>query len=304
MTASKPSHEWVPTRAGTEIHIVVRYPEVATSPGVVVIHGLASNARMWDGVASVLSERGHPVAAVDLRGHGRSGKPLPSSNVASQDTAYGFPVMCLDIDQVMAYLSERDPGAWHRPIVVGQSYGANVALELGATRPWAFSGVVCVDGGTIELSESFSDWASCLDFLMPPSFPSTSPEDLENLVRSTHPDWPESGIQGMLANFIVNAQGYVEPCLSLDRHITVLYHLFEHRPSALYPTMSVPVLLIPAEGSNGHHPDWRKQGAESALERIPRVELQWIRGDHDLHAQHPAQVATLIHERASSRFFA
>ena len=36
-----------------------------------LVHGLASNARLWDGVSARLAEAGHEVAAVDLRGHGR-----------------------------------------------------------------------------------------------------------------------------------------------------------------------------------------------------------------------------------------
>jgi len=41
----------------------------------VLVHGLASNARLWDGVARRLAGAGHSSAAVDLRGHGRSDKP-------------------------------------------------------------------------------------------------------------------------------------------------------------------------------------------------------------------------------------
>ncbi len=47
----------------------------ADAPPFVLVHGLASNARLWDGVATALVAAGHPVFAVDLRGHGRSSKP-------------------------------------------------------------------------------------------------------------------------------------------------------------------------------------------------------------------------------------
>src|SRR5919199_1176563 len=40
-----------------------------------LVHGLASNARVWDGVARILAAHGHRVAAVDLRGHGLSEAP-------------------------------------------------------------------------------------------------------------------------------------------------------------------------------------------------------------------------------------
>ena len=37
-----------------------------------LVHGLSSNARLWDGIARRLAEAGHQVVAVDQRGHGRS----------------------------------------------------------------------------------------------------------------------------------------------------------------------------------------------------------------------------------------
>jgi pimeloyl-ACP methyl ester carboxylesterase len=43
---------------------------------VLLLHGLASNARIWDGVASRLAGAGLRVAALDLRGHGDSEKPM------------------------------------------------------------------------------------------------------------------------------------------------------------------------------------------------------------------------------------
>ena len=37
-----------------------------------LVHGLSSNARLWDGTARLLAAAGHQVVAVDQRGHGRS----------------------------------------------------------------------------------------------------------------------------------------------------------------------------------------------------------------------------------------
>ncbi|HEY5472951.1 MAG TPA: alpha/beta fold hydrolase, partial [Candidatus Limnocylindrales bacterium] len=42
-----------------------------SSAPFLLVHGLASNARLWDGVARRLTEAGHRSVAVDLRGHGR-----------------------------------------------------------------------------------------------------------------------------------------------------------------------------------------------------------------------------------------
>ena len=42
---------------------------------VVLLHGLASNARIWDGVAPRLAGAGLRVVALDQRGHGASDQP-------------------------------------------------------------------------------------------------------------------------------------------------------------------------------------------------------------------------------------
>ena len=93
-----------------------------TARPVLLVHGLSSNARLWDGVAAWLAEDGHPVVAVDLRGHGSSAEvPDPTDGpgatlVAAADLA----AVCVGL-------------GWRSPIVVGQSWGGNVVLQL-ATR--------------------------------------------------------------------------------------------------------------------------------------------------------------------------
>ena len=71
----------VPVAPGIDLAVDTWPPTVpaaaATSDAApfVLVHGLASNARMWDGVACELADRGHLAVTVDLRGHGRSAKP-------------------------------------------------------------------------------------------------------------------------------------------------------------------------------------------------------------------------------------
>ena len=68
VSPSRRASTWPSTRGSP------RRPAATRSP-FVLVHGLASNARMWDGVACELSDRGHLAVTVDLRGHGRSAKP-------------------------------------------------------------------------------------------------------------------------------------------------------------------------------------------------------------------------------------
>lgn len=222
----------------------------------VLLHGLASNARMWDGVADALASAGCGVAAVDLRGHGQSDKP---------DWGYDFPTVVADVVAVIGALG------WERPAVVGQSWGGNVVVELAARHPSLVRGVAGVDGGEIELWRKFPEWSECARELAPPPLAGRAVAEVEREVRRHCEGWPESGVQGLLANFEVRADGTVAPWLTYDRHMQILRALWEHRPSELLPSLEVPVLMIPASTVPG--------------------------GDHDLHAQHPSVVAALLMER-------
>ena len=123
------------------------------SPPFVLVHGLASNARLWDGVATALVAAGHQVFAVDLRGHGRSSKPAGPYDVTTVADDLATVIERLGIE---------------RPVVAGQSWGGNVVLELAARRPDLVRGIVCVDGGWLELGRDFADWDACRAALSPP----------------------------------------------------------------------------------------------------------------------------------------
>jgi pimeloyl-ACP methyl ester carboxylesterase len=253
---------------------------------LLLVHGLASNARLWDGVAVVLAGAGHRVVSVDLRGHGHSDKPGIGYDVAT---------VAADLLGVIE-LCELD-----RPVVAGQSWGGNVVLELAARRPGDVRGIACVDGGWIELADRFDSWETCRAALTPPPLTGLPLHDVERMFRSRHPDWPETGIAGALGNFEVRADGTVAPWLSLDHHLAALAGLWQHRPSTVYADVKVPVLLVPADDGSG-------RGAAAAVDRaaaaLPVARTHWFRGDHDVHAQHPAELAAVFRAALDDGFFA
>ena len=91
-----------------------------------LVHGLASNARTWDGVAAELARQGRASIAVDLRGHGYSDKP---------DDGYSVPDVADDVLDLIARLG------LERPVVAGQSWGGNVVIEAAARGGDAMSAV-------------------------------------------------------------------------------------------------------------------------------------------------------------------
>ena len=84
-------------------------------PPILLLHGLASASHIWNLVAPLLAERGYSVTALDQRGHDESDKP---ANDYDYET-----IIADDIDAIEALALEK-------PVVVGHSWGASVALRL------------------------------------------------------------------------------------------------------------------------------------------------------------------------------
>ena len=262
---------------------------VTAPPPFLLVHGLASNARTWDGVAGILALAGHSVAAVDLRGHGRSSKP---------DDGYDFTTVTDDLRALV------DGLGMDRPIAMGQSWGGNLVVELGHRFPSAVRSVVGVDGGLIELSERFPDWDECARLLAPPRLVGTPVAAIEAHLRSAHPDWPESGIAGTLGNFEVRADGTVAPWLTFERHMRILRALWEHRPSGRLVDYPLPLLLVSADGED-EMAAAKRRAAERAAAASPRFRSIWFPGaDHDIHAQLPDELARVVLAAVADGFLA
>lgn len=260
--------------------------------GFVLVHGLASNARLWDGVAQELNELGHRVAIIDQRGHGRSDKP---------ETGYDFATISHDLMIVTNYLHETSGFA--KPVAVGQSWGAAVVESFASAYPNLLKGVVAVDGGMTALSEKFRDWTDCSTALAPPNLFGVPWDRFESLVRSTHPDWPETGIQGVLANMEKLPDGTFRPWLSREHHLEILWHLWQYSPFETCAQLGVAILFVPAGG--GAQRDAEKRDGLQRLSKIARKSRTfWFDpADHDIHAQFPKQLSNLLHTELSAGLF-
>lgn len=241
-----------------------------------LVHGLASNARLWDGVAGALVLAGREVVAVDLRGHGRS-EQTPDGHSTS-GAASDLAALCRELD----WIGDRSP------VVAGQSWGGNVVLSLAAEHG-GVAALACIDGGWLRLGGLYADFESCWAALAPPSFNGTQWSQVRDWITKAHPDWPAEGIEGTLANLVELPDGGVRSRLLREHHREILHSLWTGDPREMYPRVGVPVLLMPA----GTKSDARRATAvKEALASLPLARVAWYAGaDHDLHAQHPQRVA-------------
>lgn len=267
-------------------------PTQSAQVPLVLIHGLASNALLWQGAAHEFMTMGHAVVAIDLRGHGLSEKP---------DDGYDMQSVTNDVVGVLRALADQ---GYDRPVVVGQSWGGNIVVELAHAHPELVRGVVAVDGGFLELQTHFPQWEECSIALRPPNLLGTPAARMRGYMQSAHPDWPQSGIDGSMANFEHLADGTIRPWLTLDRHLMILRGLWEHKPTHIYDNISVPVMFVPAEGPGGVFSETKRHAIEHALQRVPKVRIEWFSpADHDLHAQHPVRFAQVVHKATTDGFF-
>ena len=267
-------------------------PAETSAVPLVLIHGLASNALLWEGAALEFAALGHAVVAVDLRGHGLSEKP---------DDGYDMHTVTNDVAGVLRVLASQ---GYERPVVAGQSWGGNVVIELALTHPELVRGVVAVDGGFLELQEHLPQWEECSVALRPPNLLGTPVARMRGYMESAHADWPKTGIDGSMANFEQLPDGTIRPWLTLERHLMVLRGLWEHKPTHIYKDITVPVMFVPAEGPGGVFAETKRHAVERALHSVPKVRVEWFSpADHDLHAQHPVRFAQAVHTATTDGFF-
>jgi len=262
---------------------------------LLLLHGLASNARIWDLTAPLLTG-GFRVVALDQRGHGLSDKP---------DGGYDFASVTGDLAAFVQALG------LERPALAGHSWGANVALQFAADRPDGVSALALVDGGFLEISAfEGMTWERTVEVMSPPPLAGIK---LEAFLQGAR-NWPGLGefwnddVQEIvLANFRIDEEGRIYPHLSRDNHLKILRSLWDQKPSALWSRIRCPALLLPTASD---HPDprnavWmehKRKGIALAEQRAPSLNVIWMKDTiHDVPLQRPRELAGAIRSFLESR---
>jgi pimeloyl-ACP methyl ester carboxylesterase len=264
----------------------------------ILLHGLASNARIWEQVAPLLTAGGLKVIAPDARGHGLTDKP---------EGDYGFDTYFRDLS---ALINAFD---LERPLLVGHSWGASIALDYAARvrqGRHAASGIVLVDGGMIQIDQiPGATRESARQRLTPPSLAGMPLEDFLERVQSSGSRWrpDDEAVATILANFEISAEETISPHLSFEHHMQIVDAMWDFPTYARFGSLTCPALLVPAR----YLPPQTEAEAEflanktAAVEHItnlfPLVTLHWMEDSiHDVPLQRPTELCRLILNFAAS----
>lgn len=272
------------TIASAGVRLAVReWP--GAGPSLVLLHGLASSSHVFDLVAPRLAGA-FRVVAYDQRGHGASGKP---------DRGYGFGHLS---DDAVAVIRGLRLG---RPVVLGHSWGASVAIELATRHPRRVSGAILLDGGFMTMRHRM-DWTTARTTLAPPELKGLRVQEFRAMLGehldARLPLTPE--MEAVFLSYMrVDREGRIHPRLSRRNHLRILRAMWEQDTLALLRRVRPPTLVLaartrdPAPGEEGFVE--AKRAAASAVRAIGRpVRFEWIEGIHDVPLQRPDAVARRI----------
>ena len=272
----------------------------SSSMPVILVHGLASNARIWEKAAPFLVDAGMALYALDLRGHGLTDKP---------DGDYDFDTFSRDLTAFM------DAMSLEKPLLVGHSWGAMLALDHAARFPLgprSPAGIVLVDGGMTQMDDvPGATWEQTSQRLAPPRLSGTTVEQFMAMVARGNETWKpdDQDLSIMLANFEVSKEETISPHLSFEHHMQILRSMWEYKTYEQFTRLRCPVLMVPAVPADSHRPEQqaylalKERGIQHAEAAINKLSVQHMYDTiHDIPLQRPKELSEVIIQFAPTIF--
>ncbi len=249
-----------------------------TGRPLVLLHGLASNTRIWRWLAPALAAQ-HRVLALDQRHHGLTDPA---------EDGFDFPSLAKDLHAFVDTLQ------LEKPVVVGHSWGANVALHYAAKRPLPPAGVVLVDGGLGTLNERWT-WEQAETMLQPPDIDGLPREAFIARVRGTGGPLREALLEVALGSVHVDEDDRVYRRLPIPKHMRIARAIYDQPTADLLGAVRCPTLLCPAYEDDSDWNDLKRAATARAQAANPRVRVHPFPDTiHDVPVQRPAELAQAI----------
>lgn len=268
------------------------------SPALVpllLVHGLASSAHIWNLVAPLFAGAGFVTTAIDQRGHGESDKP---------ETGYDFATIVEDDETIVSDLALKNPA------LIGHSWGASVVLQYAATYPERVPAIVLVDGGTNQLSAR-SGWTreQAMTALAPPRFAGTPRGVFLARIQSgaLAQQWTPELEDIMLHIVQLRDDDTVAPRLDFDNHLKIVSAMWDQPTFDLYKQVCCPILVIVAEQeATNEQQQTMQQARNEGLARISSLNtnvtiIRMPNTIHDIPLQRPQQLFEVITETSPIR---
>lgn len=243
---------------------------------VLLLHGLTSCAETWAFVAPELARR-HRVLALDLRGHGDSGKP---------DHGYDFPTITADIQGVLDHFNVATTA------VAGHSWGASIAVALAAALPERVDHAVMVDGGFLgpPRSQPLSE-EQLENMLAPPRIYASRASYLDEVRRHYPGRWTPRLEAIALAAIYQNPDGSVREKLDRTHQKAILQQMFGQLHEGHFAAVRCPVLLVPAESNDpaaAERMATKRERVARTTAAMPAANVAWVRDTvHDIQLHRP-----------------
>ena len=120
------------------------YEEHGSGTPILGLHGAGSSAVFWEDAAQELSRLGR-VIIYDRRGCSRSERPEPYQMTSVQEHAEDARELLRKLDAEPA-------------VLIGRSYGATAALDLGLRHPESVRALALLEAGPMGLSPEYDEW--------------------------------------------------------------------------------------------------------------------------------------------------
>jgi pimeloyl-ACP methyl ester carboxylesterase len=277
-----PADGWL-ERDGVTLHYLAWTPDApGTEPPLLLLHGLSSNANYWGRLARRISDR--RLIALDQRGHGHTGLPPHAPSIPRG----------LAMDELLADVAHAvNELGLGRPVIVGHSWGATVALELVARFPTLASGLVFIDGPVQSASNLFS-WEQAQSFMQPPLPRYASfAQAIDDARRDFSSAWGED-LEPFVFSRVMQDGTDLILTLTAPARLELLRGLYHSPVELLWTQLEVPAAALLARGGPERLTGWRESGARRLNEIAPKVEIRWFDTPHDIPLVAPEEVAVEV----------
>jgi esterase len=243
--------------------VTLYYEELGAGEPILCIHGTGSSAAFWADATRELAAHGRTIA-YDRRGFARSKRPEPFVTNVHQHT-----------DDAAALIDALGAAP---AIVIGRSYGGNVALDLALRYPDRVRALALLEGGPETLSKSAMQWLAELERELLAAAEEDITTVAETLIRAvagngTWEEFPGEARQIFIHN---------GPAIVAELSGGILEIGVEELGSITQPTLLV--------GGRDSLPAFIEV-ADVMAKAMPRAQVEWVEGGHLINPAHPAVLA-------------